>query len=57
MLRHTNDVIASYVTAGGRMHLYSYLDTLQKRALYTDTDSVIYIEPRDGAPLVKTGDC
>ena len=38
------------------MHLYSYLDTLQQRALYTDTDSVIYIEPRDGAALVKTGD-
>jgi len=39
------------------MHLYSYLDTLQKRALYTDTDSVIYIQPRDCAALVKTGDC
>ena len=39
------------------MHLYSNLDTLQKRALYTDTDSVIYIQPRDGAALVKTGDC
>ena len=39
------------------MHLYSYLDTLQKRALFTDTDSVIYIEPRDGVALVKTGEC
>ena len=57
MLQHTNDVIASYVTTGGRMHLYSYLDTLQKHALYTDTDSVIYIQPRDGAALVNTGDC
>jgi len=41
MLHHTNDAIASYVTAGGGMHLYTYLDTLQKRVLYTDTDSVI----------------
>ena len=57
MLRHTKDVLASYVTAGERMHLYSYLDTLQKRALYTDTDSVIYIQPRDGAALVNAGDC
>jgi len=57
MLRHTNDVIASFVTAGGRMNLYSYLDTLQTRALYTDTDSVIFIHPRDGAILVNTGDC
>jgi hypothetical protein len=56
-LRHTNDVIASYVTAGGRLHLYSYLDTLQERALYTDTNSVIFIQPRDGTELVETGDC
>jgi hypothetical protein len=57
ILRHTNDVIGSYVTAGGRIHLYSYLDTLQERALYSDTDSVLYIQPRDGAALVTTGDC
>ena len=57
MLCHTNNVLASYVTAGERMHLYSYLDTLQKRALYTDTDSFIYIQPRDGPALVNTGDC
>jgi len=56
-LRHTNDVIPSYVTAGGRMNLYTYYHTLQKRALYTDTDSVLYIQPRDGAAMVKTGDC
>jgi len=49
VLRHTNDVIACYVTAGGRMKLYTYLDILQRRALYADTDSVIYIQPRDGA--------
>ena len=57
VLRHTNDVIASFVTAGGRMHLYTYLNTLQQRALYADTDSVIYIQPRDGTAMVKTGDC
>jgi len=56
-LRHTIEVIASYVKAGVRIHLYTYLDILQKRALYTDTDSLIYIQPRDGAALVKTGDC
>ena len=37
--------------------MYNYLDTLQTRALYTDTDSVIFIERRDGAILVNTGDC
>jgi len=39
------------------MHMYSYLDTLQKLALYTDTDSVLCIQPRDGSALVKNGDC
>ena len=27
-LRHTNEVIGAYVTAGARLHLYSYLDRL-----------------------------
>jgi len=56
VLRHTNDVIASFVTAGGRMKLYTYQETLQTRALYVDTDSVLYLHPRDGAPLVPIGD-
>jgi len=33
-LRHTNGVIGAYITAGARLHLYSYLDKLQERALY-----------------------
>ena len=28
-LRHMNEVIGAYVTAGARLHLYSYLDRLQ----------------------------
>jgi len=56
-LRHTNDVIGSYVTAGAGLHLYGYLDKLQERALYTDTDSVVFIQPKDGAALVEIGDC
>jgi hypothetical protein len=38
-LRHTNDAIGAYVTAGARLHLYSYLDRLKDKAIYTDTDS------------------
>ena len=38
------------------MKLYTYLDTLQTHALYVDTDSVLYIQPSDDAPLVTTGD-
>jgi len=41
-LRHTNEVIGAYVTAGARMHLYLYLDRLGERTIYCDTDSVIY---------------
>jgi len=50
-------VIESYVTAGARLHLYGYLDKLQERALYTDTNSVVFIRSRDGAALVEIGDC
>jgi len=56
-LRHTNAVIGIYVTAGARLHLYSSLDKLQDSALYTDTDSVVFIQPRDGAALVEIGNC
>jgi len=57
ILRNTNDVIGSYVTAGARLLLYNYLDKLQETALYTDTDSVVFIQPRDGAALLEIGDC
>jgi len=44
-LRHTNEVIGAYVTAGARIHLYGFLDKLQENAIYTDTNSVIFIQP------------
>ena len=43
--------------AGAIIHLYGYLDRLQQRALYCDTDSVIFRQPTAQPPLVKTGDC
>jgi hypothetical protein len=55
-LRHTNVVIGPFVTAGARIHLYSYLDSLKDKAIYCDTDSVIYVQPVDKPPLVETGD-
>jgi hypothetical protein len=55
-LAHSNEVIGTYVTAGARIHLYGYLDSLQERALYCDTDSVLYVQPNDGPGLVETGD-
>jgi hypothetical protein len=55
-LRHTNEIIGAFVTAGARIHLYSYLDRLKDKAIYCDTDSVIYVQPVDKPPLVETGD-
>ena len=55
-LRHTNEVIGAYVTAGARIHLYRYPDRLRENAIYCDTDSVIYNQPRDEPALIETGD-
>ena len=44
-LCHTNEVIGAYVTAGAKIHLYGFLDKLQEKAIYTDTDSVIFKQP------------
>ena len=57
ILKHTNVVITSYVTAGAGIHLYSYLNKLQEKALYCDTDSVVYVQPSGEPGPVETGDC
>jgi hypothetical protein len=51
-LRHPNEVIGAFVTAGARIHLYSYLDNLQDKAIYCGTDSVLCIQPNEGHALV-----
>jgi hypothetical protein len=38
-----NAVIAAFVTAQARLKLYSYIEKLQERVLYFDTDSIIYL--------------
>ena len=55
-LRHTNVILGSYVTSCATIHLYRYLDRLGERAIYCDTDSVIYIQPRDEPGLIETGE-
>jgi len=55
-LRHTNEAIGAYVTAGARLHMYKYLDRLQERAIYFDTDSVIFVQPSSEQALIETGD-
>jgi len=54
-LRHTNEVLDAYVSAGARIHLYRFLNHLEVRAIYCDRDSVIYIQPRDEPGLIETG--
>ena len=54
-LRHTNEVIGAYVIAGARIHLYRYVEWLQEKAIYCDTDSTIYIQLRDESKLTETG--
>ena len=43
----TSVVIASFTTAQARLKLYSVLERLQMRTLYFDTDSVIFVSPRN----------
>jgi hypothetical protein len=38
----TNVVIAAYTTAQARLQLYSYLEKLGSRAMYADTDSIVF---------------
>jgi hypothetical protein len=55
-LKYTNEVIGAYVTTGARIHLYKYLDRLQDKVLYCDTDSILYVQKESEPPLIETGD-
>ena len=56
LLRHTKEVFGAYVTAGARIRLYRYLDRVKEKGLYCDTDSILYVQPRDEAALIETAD-
>ncbi|NP_001164407.1 uncharacterized protein LOC100121110 [Nasonia vitripennis] len=49
-----NVTIAVYTTAQARLKLYEYLDELQERVLYYDTDSCFYVTENDDQ-IVPTG--
>ena len=38
------------------MHMYAHLDKLGERALYCDTDSVIFVQKTDEPSLIECGD-
>lgn len=42
ILPTVNVCIAAYVTAQARLKLYSYLEVLDRRVLYYDTDSIVF---------------
>lgn len=46
-----NIFIAAFTTSYGRIKLYSYLDQLQERAIYYDTDSVVYLTKENQSEL------
>ena len=49
--RDSNVVIGAFVTAYGRMKLYSEMEKLNTRVLYFDTDSIIFVsKPGDYEP-------
>ena len=51
---NTNIFNAAYTTAHARMKLYSYIERLDDRVLYFDTDSVVYVH-REGRWSPPTG--
>ena len=50
-----NIFIAAFTTCHARLKLYSYLEELQQRVLYFDTDSVIYTTKPE-QPRIPLGD-
>ena len=55
---NTSPAVASYVTAYARLKLYTLIEEIESvregRVLYTDTDSVIYVN-REGDPEIQLG--
>ena len=54
VLPNTNVVIAAFTTCHARLKLYSYMEKLQTKTLYTDTDSIIYLKD-DSVDDIPTG--
>ncbi|CAH0553368.1 unnamed protein product [Brassicogethes aeneus] len=54
-LTTVNVAVAAYTTAMARLELYSYLEKLDRRVLYFDTDSIIFTH-KEGDWLPPVGD-
>lgn len=51
----TNVYLACFTTCHARLQLFATLKTLGRAVLYYDTDSVIYVRPKDTLAPVQTG--
>ena len=51
----TNIAVAAFTTAHARMVLYNGLKKVGQRAIYCDTDSIVFTQQRDEADLLETG--
>lgn len=54
-LKTVNVAVAAYTTCGARLKLYQYLEKLERRVLYLDTDSVIFTQ-KPNEPTLPLGD-
>ena len=52
--KNVNVAVAAYVTTQTRLKLYEYLSELGESVLYSDTDSVVFLQ-KDDPPKVKQG--
>ncbi|GBN09109.1 hypothetical protein AVEN_221134-1 [Araneus ventricosus] len=50
---NTNIYIAAFTTSSARIRLYKMMDKLGDKVLYSDTDSIVYID--DGTNKIETG--
>uniref|UniRef100_A0A914VY67 DNA-directed DNA polymerase n=1 Tax=Plectus sambesii TaxID=2011161 RepID=A0A914VY67_9BILA len=55
-LANVNAVLAAFTTSHSRLTLYSYLEKLNDRMLYFDTDSVIFLTRPGDTYIPATGD-
>lgn len=55
-LKSVNVAIAAYTTSNARLELYKYLEQLNERVLYYDTDSVFFVSEYEGQAEPPTGD-
>ena len=51
-----NIVIATFTTCWARLRLLDVLQTVDRRCLYFDTDSIIYVDKKDSPCNVQVGD-